>query len=257
MIYSCNTLGFYKTKSNRQYDNSDNVRILHHFETNKIPEFQLIVDDTITTCTYELLDIDENVISSGSATVENDTNEAGTAFSRLIRTQVSLSGNDDGFYSLKVTYDGNILYSDVFCWQTDLSEYLKIVVDSTDVQIGEFSMNLDGFTYEVYLDAKNATYEYEIEEEAKEKTYGLLPLFNSRNKINEFEITGYRVTQDFLAALRVFWVNGTITLTYDGDEFEIYDMENPEKKDTFGYSTNLVMTMRFKRKDYLQSLNNI
>lgn len=257
MIYSCNTLGFYTVQNQRQYDSGYNEKVIHHFETNKIPSFQIIVDSSISSCTYSLYDINNTLITSGSTTVESTTNEAGTSYSRIIRKEVTTTGNSDGFYYLELTYTGGTLYSDVFCWQTDVSEYLKVSVVSSDVQIGQFNLNLSDFTYKVYLDAKNATYEYEIDEEGIEKTYGNLPLFNSRNKINEFEITGYKVTLDFLAALRIFWTNGTVTLTYKGDEFEIYDMENPEKKDNFGYSDVLVITLRFKRKDYLQSINEL
>lgn len=257
MMYSFNTLGFYSTQDNRQYDNTGNVRVLHHFETNKVPSFQLIVTDSVSSATWQILDNDGGVVGSGSATVEADTNNAGESFWRMIFKGTTLSGKQDGFYSLKVTYGSKIAYSDVFCWNTDVSEYLKVSAISTNVQIGEFALNMTDFEYLVYLDAKNAQFEYEIDEEGIEKTYGNVPLFNSRNKMNEFEITGYKVTHDFLAGLRILMTNGTVTLTYKGDEFEIYDIENPDKGNSYSYSDIIILTLKFKRKDYLQSINDL
>lgn len=259
MIYDYNILGFYLVKANRQYDRADNKYVLHHFETNKIPAFQLILNSVITTATYKLFDVDENEIANGSVTVENDTNDAGTAFSRLIFLGVTLSSQDDGLYYIEITYDSsNYIYSDVFCWETDVSEYLKIVATSGDMLIGEFKLNLTGFTYLVYLDVNDPVREYEIEEEGDEKTYGDEPLFNSRNSIKTFEVTGYGATLGFLAGLRTVYSNGAVTLTYAGESIEIYDIENPEAKEASEYGdTFLVMDFRFKTKDYLQTDNAI
>lgn len=255
MIYSYNTLGFYTTKINRQYDNTGNQRVLHHFETNKIPSIQIIIDTEITKATYILFSENDANISSGNVLVENDTTSNGIDYSRLILKNATTSLKDDGFYYLEITYGANKIYSDIFCWQIDVSEYLKISATSTNVKIGQFILNLASFEYVVYLEAADANYEYEIEEQGIEKTYGNIPLFNSRNKINEFEITGYSKTLDFLAGLRILWSNGNITLKYKGDEFEVYDIENPSKSDTYNYSDIIVLTMKFKRKDYLQSIN--
>lgn len=269
MIYSYNTLGFYTTKTNRQYDNTGNIRVLHHFETNKIPAFQLIIVSAETfTASYELFDIDDTLVSSGSVTVEEDTNEAGTVYRRLIFLGATLASKEDGFYWIKITYDTDqVIYSDVFCWQTDVSDYLRIEAKTwadgspsvyANMMIGEFELNMaNSFAYLVYLNADESALDYETEEEGVEKTYGNIPLFSSRNKISEFEITGYRITHDFLAGLRQVWTNGVVTLTYKGDEFDIYDMENPEKNSSYNYSATIVLGFRFKRKDYLQSKNSI
>lgn len=259
MIYDFNILGFYSVKANRQYDRADNQYVIHHFETNKIPAFQLILDSTITTATYKLFDVDENEIANGSVTVENDTNDVGTAFSRLIFLGTTLSSKDDGFYYIDITYDStNHIYSDVFCWETDVSDYLKIVATSSNILLGGFELNLTNFTYLVYLDANDPVNEYELEEEGDEKTYGDEPLFNSRNHIRTFEITGYGVTLSFLAGLRTVYSNGEVTLTYRGEAIGIYDIENPEKREASEYGDIfLVIDFRFKSKDYLQTNNDI
>ena len=236
MIYSYNTLGWYSAKAQRQYDKTGNIRVLHHWPTNVIPAFQIVLDDTITTASYEVFDIDDNLISSGSVTVENASNTAGTAYSRLKFLGTTITSQEEGFYYLKITYDSsNYIWSDAFCWLDDVSELLKVSAVSSNIQIGEFEINLSGFTYEVYLDAKGIIPEYEITEEGDEKTYGVVPLFNSRNKLSEFQITGYWATLDFLAGLRILETNGTISITYLSDTFEVYNIENSEKVAEYSY----------------------
>ncbi len=256
MIYSYNTLGVYTTKDNRQYDNTGNQCILHHYETNKIPNIQLIIDETISSATYTLFDEDGESIQTGSVTVESGTNEAGTSFSRLILKDATTSGQEDGLYSIEFTYDSTTIYFDMFCWDTDLSDYLKVSGVSNDIMIGEYQINMDDFEYLVYLESDGVEYDYEVEEEGVDKTYGEIPLYNSRNKKTEFTITGYSKTHDFLAGLRILWTNGTITFTYKGDEFEVYDIENPDKSETFGDSDIIIIELTVKRKDYLQSRNS-
>lgn len=257
MIFDFNTLRWYSVKGNRQYDNTENRSVVHHFETNKIPSFQLVIDSTITTATYKLYDVEDTEISSGSVTVEHDTNENDVDYSRLIFLGTTLSGKDDGFYYIEVTHDGTPLYSDVFCWQTDVSDYLKIVATSSDMSINDFSLNLTGFTYLVYLEAFDFTEDYEIEEEGSEKTYGVTTLFSSRNHSQTFDITGYRATEGFLAGLRTVQSNGVVTLTFKGEEFEIYDIEAPEKKSNYNNTDIIIIGFKFKKADYLQTRNTI
>jgi len=257
MIYSYNTLGYYETKANRQYDNTGNIKILHHFETNNTPSFQIIVDSTVIVAYYDIYDIDDVWIYTGTVTVENDTNNAGTEFSRLISTGDALSGKDDGFYYIEISYDSNTLYSDVFCWETDVSEYLKIEATTSNMSIGGFENNMTDFTYLVYLEGTNFTEEYEVEEEGVERTYGNESYFNSRNHVVEYEITGYRKTLGFLSGIRTVGINGTVTVTFDSESYEIYDIGIPEKSSSYNNSSNIIISWKFKLKDYLQVRNNV
>lgn len=261
MIYSYNTLGYYETKANRQYDNTGNERVLHHFITNSVPSFQVIVDSVLTpTATYQVYDIDDVIISSGSVTVENSTDSLGNAYGRLIFLGATTSGKDDGFYYIKITYNTNqYIYSDVFCWRSsfDSDDYIKITATTSDMNIGGFSMNMTGFTYTVYLEAKNFSEEYPVEEEGVQKTYGDIAVFNSRNHINEFDITGYRKTLNFLAGLRTVNVNGTVTIFFANETSIIYDIEAPDKKSSYNNSDIIIIGFKFKLTDYLQAKNEI
>jgi len=258
MIYSYNTLGIYSDQSNRQYENTENEKILHTFETNTIPNFQFIVDGTIASATYTLYDVDGNSIQSGNCTIEYGTTENLTAYSRIKLNGATTTGAEEGCYYLTVTYNSTTVFFDVFQWKDDVSDLLKIsAVFGNNLMVGGRTLNVNGDTYTVYLETKNYTEDYEISEEGVEKSYGNIALHTSRNHIVEYIITGYRKTLEFLAGLRVVSHNGTIEVTLNGEEYEIYDIENPEKSDTYNNTDLVVISFRFKVNDYLQTVNEV
>lgn len=258
MIYSYNTIGFYSAKSNRQYENTENEKIIHSFETDTIPDFQFIVDGTVASATYVLYDINDVSIKTGSCVVAAAETENETAYTRISLTGATTTGEDEGHYYLKVTYSGTDIYSDVFCWKDDVSDLLKVsAAFGNNLMIGGRELDVSGDTYTVYLETKNHTEDYEISEEGVEKSYGNIALHTSRNHIVEYIITGYRKTLEFLAGLRVVSHNGTVTVTLNGEEYEIYDIENPEKADSYGNTDLVVISFRFKVNDYLQTINEV
>ncbi len=258
MIYSFNTIGFYSDKDNRQYYNTDNEKIIHVFETNSVPDFKFIVDGVFTSASYVLYNIDDETIKTGSCVVSDDETDNETAYTRISLNGATTTGEDEGAYYLKITYNGTDVYSDVFCWQDDISDLLKITVSfGNDLMIGGRTLDISGDSYTVYLQTKDHTEDYELSEETVEKSYGNIPLHTSRNHIVEYIITGYRKTLEFLSGLRVVSHNGTVTTTLGGEEYEIYDIENPEKSETYGNTDLVIITFRFKVNDYLQTINEV
>lgn len=255
MRYSYNTIGWYTTKGNRQYDNSGEPLILHHYETGKVPSFQLIIDSEITTASAILYDYCDNEITTITPTIETDETDGGQAYSKIIFKGETLSSQEEGYCYIILTCDAINYYSDVWAWDDNMDEFLKITATSSNFAIGGFENNMDGFTYEVYLEANESNLEYDIDEEGVDKTYGTVALYNARRKESEFEITGYKTTLDFLAGLRILQTNGAVALTWKGDEFEIYDIENPDTETNYTYCDILIITIKFKRKDYLQTVN--
>ena len=256
MIFNFGTLGWYSAKANRQYVNTDNPDVLHHFVTDSLPAFQIVINQAVTTATYILYDLDDNSIKAGSCTVVSTTNAAGTAYSKIKLTGVTTSGEDDAKYYFKVTYDAVEIFSDVFCWQTTVTPFLKIsaVMTSAALAIGTFP--LDAFTHTVYLSAVLPLDGFELKVIGSEKTYGDIPAFASSNIVKTFEIGGNKNTLNFLTRLAVVEVNGTITITWKGDEIEIYDIQNPEIKSVTGNDIYII-EFSFKQKDFLQSYNSI
>lgn len=252
MIYVYGTLGFYTAKASRQYDNTDNQGVIHHFAVNTIPNVQIIVDSAVVSASYKLYDEDDAEVASGTCTVNSLTNDAGTAYSQIIIEDETTSGKADGKYYLKVTHGTTNLYSDMFCWKTTVTDYLKIEADAAAMNIGGFPTA--SLTHTIYLDSHKFVEDYEIQEEGAEKTYGNIPHFTSRNRVHTHDIVGYGKTYNFLAGLRVAEVNGTVKVTWGGEESEVYDI-NVEKK--AGNGDTYAIELKFKLKDYLQTYNNI
>jgi len=255
MIYSYGTLGWYYTKANRQYDNTDNQCALHHFVTDDVPDFQVIINATLASATYIMYDMDDVSIKAGSCVVNPLTNAAGTVYSQIILTGATTTGKDDGKYYFKVTPNaGNPIYSDVFCWETDVSDYLKVsaVVSVASIMIGH--LPLAAFTYETYLKTVPFAEEYELSEVGVEKPYGDVTASASSNIIRKFQISGYNKTLNFLSRLPVINVNNTVTITWKGEAMVVYDIMVENK------SSNpdvYVIELTCKQKDYLQTYNTI
>lgn len=255
MIYCYGTLGFYATKANRQYDNTDNKNSLHHFVTNAVPAFQIVIDTTLVSATYIMYSINETNIKSGSCTVTATTNDFGTAYSIISLSVATTTGQSDGKYYLEITPNtGSVLYSDVFCWETTVTSYLKVsaVIGAISLSIGGFP--LAAFTYETYLKTVQFSEEYDLQETGIEQPYGNVTASASSNIIRKFEISGYNKTLNFLSRLPVLSVNGTVTLTWKGESMVIYDIQVDNK------SSNpdiYIIELTCKQKDYLQTYNNI
>jgi hypothetical protein len=249
MIYSFNTLGWYSLKANRS--DLDNNSLLHKFVTNTVPAFQVIIDATITSATYVLYDTDDVSIKTGSCTVTATTNAEGTAYSILSLTGATTTGAADGKYYLTITYGTTTIYSDIFCWKTTVTDYLKISAVSAALNIGGFSNA--AFTYETYFDSVKFSEETEIFDEGSEKTFGNVHSFVSANKIRKHEILGSNKTKDFLFGLMVIEPNGAITITWAGESMLVYDVQVEVKS----VENNKVyaMELKYKLKDYVQSLN--
>jgi hypothetical protein len=197
--------------------------------------------------TGQFVSIDDQTELWRDITVDADDSIYSCVYGEDIYEQTLSAGGD------------NLAYTDVFCWQTDVSEYLKIEATTSNMVIGGFEMNMTGFTYLVYLEVKENgfTEEYPIEEEGKSKTFGDVGYFTSRNHEQQFEITGYRKTLGFLAGLRTVHTNGTVTLTYKNDISEIYDIESPDAAQSYTYSDILIINWKFKLVDYLQTTNKV
>ena len=255
MIFNFGTLGWYSAKANRQYVNTDNQDVLHHFVTDTVPAFQIVINAAVSVATYILYDLDDSSIKAGSCTVVSTTNAAGTAYSKIKLSGVTTSGKSDGKYYFKVTYDAVEIFSDVFCWKTTVTSFLKIsaVMASAALSIGTFP--LDAFTHTVYLSAVLPLDEFELKVTGSEKTYGDIPAFASSNIAKTFKISGTRNTLNFLSRLAVVETNGTVTITWKGDDIEIYDIQ-VEKESAPGNDIYII-EFNFKQKDFLQSYNSI
>jgi hypothetical protein len=254
MLLGYNTLGWYADKSLRRWDNADNKHIGIVFDTGYVPAFHLITDLVSSAAEIAVYNAftDELVDPVYNVEVIDETGYSYLRFTGAVSPSMA-----EGYYYATIVYNGaDTLYSDVFGWSDETSSMLKIQAVSTDIRIGIYDLDMDSFTYEGYLYCEQAETEMEIIEEGIEKPYGNVPIFNTRNIINSFEVHGSRELFKFLTGLRILEVNGTVTFTYKGVVMSAYDII-VEKKESDAFDETNVINIKFKEQDYISAINAV
>lgn len=249
------TLGFHTTLANRRWNWADNKHVEMVFDTGHIPGFHLIIDTVATIVEVKAYNAftDEMVEPSFPVTV---TTSGDKKYFRFAGADVP--GLSEGYYYLAILVSNwERYYSDVFGWKDNPSEMLKVEATGDDVLLGaEHLLDMTDFTFEGYLYCEEGESEAEIVEEGVEKPYGNRPIYNTRNIVNSFEITGNRAIYKFLSGLRILEVNGTVVFTFNGIEMTAYDI-NVEKKESNAFDETIILTLKFKEQDYLSTVNAI
>lgn len=190
-------------------------------ETNIIPALQLFVDSS-TAATVELLDINGLTIGSPiSLTVDDET-----TYFRLLYLGDELENNVDGFYSLKITNGAEYYYSDVFHWITNPdseNELMKFSISTYDLKIGDYLFDATDFDIEFYLNAKPELPKRESLEEATESNGVTTPYYSGGALIFSWILICTKPIYVFLLRFRELLVNGTISMSYEGDTFVVKD----------------------------------
>jgi hypothetical protein len=240
LLAQYNTLGFYTDKTARQWDKSIELGADHEmyrvfFQANKIPAFQLIVDNA-TSATVQLMDGNDVLVG----TAKTVTVEAATGYVKLIYLGETLTGGNvlpDGDYSLKVVTNLETFYSDIFGWTSDsedLNDLLKISCVSSDIRLGRtYILNLTGFTFECYLNAIYLGINPEFEEEVSQKDGINNVLYGNLVNQRQWDIDGCEYIFRFLLGLRVLESNGTVTVTWKGVSYTANDIMAEKTEDHF------------------------
>lgn len=249
------TLGFHPQLVQRRWNWADNKHVEMVFETGHIPAFHLILDTLATVAEVKVFNAftDEGVEPSFPITVEASGDKMYFRFAGA-----DVAGLLEGYYYLGILIDEEDDYwSDVFGWKDDPSDMLKVEATGDDILLGaEHLLDMEDFTFKGYFYSEIGETEADINEEGVEKPYGNKPIYNTRNIVNSFEITGNRAIYKFLSGLRVLEVNGDVTFTYNGIEMSAYDI-NVEKKESNAFDETIILTLKFKEQDYLSAINAI
>lgn len=253
MLQGYNIFEFYKSKEYRKYNNTDFEEYVAIFHINLMPPFNIVTSDTGSSGTFKLLDASNDAeIGSGvlSVTASGDDNI-------LSFYGEELAGKNDGYYYYQVTFNGNIYYSDVFGWCSDVSELLELTIDSSDITLGfNHVIPLSQYTYNVYLQVFGTNIEPETNEDGIEKPYGDIPAFSTTSIIHNILVNGDNQVFRFLAGLRAVKVNGTIQITLNGVTKDTYDF-NVEVESNEGFGQMMVISFKFKEFDFISSRNEI
>ncbi|MFA5652419.1 MAG: hypothetical protein WC933_03570 [Candidatus Paceibacterota bacterium] len=251
-----NILGFYTDKTLRQWERSANKELhIVFLETNKVPSIQLIVS-AATAATIQLIDVNDNNVGSAL----NMTIGTQTGYKQLIYKGTTLTGNSDGYYSLKITNGSEVYYSDVFAWISDsssLSQLLKISITSANIKKGitGYSYNLTGFTYLCYLNADKVLFDTEFNGDANEIQSVPRILYGNSVKTEKFNIYGCPYIYNFLYGIPALRINGVVTITFEGITYTA-NYINLKVKEDFGGNDLADIELTFIDNDGVISPDN-
>jgi len=251
MLQGINTLGFFENIENQRFNNSDIQDICVIFETGKIPAFICLTDtasnasvQVFNKCTGESVGEAQNVVITATNDKKQLTYIGGT-----------IGDTDEGYYYLKLIVDTTIYYSEVFKWQQDVSDLLKITATSANLTINnEYEIDLTDFTYECYLLVEKNEIKKDINESGIEKPYGNIPYFNTFNLIGSYETLGTIDIYIFLSFLRILETNGIIYFSFEGRTKEVHDIVT-KKEDNSNADETIVISVEYREKNYISSRN--
>jgi hypothetical protein len=244
LLGGVNILGFYSTKANRVWDDTHNqydylVILLRGY----IPAFQIFVD-AATSASVQVYNEQTGALNESSAMV---TTQMGS-YVRLNFLGLQGQFTDDGYYSLVITTDAEVIYSDVFGWTDTLTTFLKVTAVSSDMAVNPYSkavMDYADFTYEFYVNAIENEIIPETQEKADERN-GISEInYGTTSFMRSFDILANSTLMIFLNYLRMISVNGTVTFTWNGVIRTAKDIEI-EKKEVYNSDDLYNLVLKFK-----------
>ena len=253
MLQGYNILEFYTSVDLQRWENLENKESIFTFPTNIIPPFFLVSTTyTATATTVQVFDASTDVAIDIAKTVITSDLTTYMTFKYLGAT---LTGLDCGNYYLKIVNGTNIFYSEVFAWEDDITDYLKINATSNSLTLGQdYTIDLTGITFTCYVSAEESFDELEVTEEGVEKPYGDIPVFNTLNTSHGFDVFGNRSMLRFLFGLRILETNGAVSFAFGGRTYDAYDIL-VEKGESIGYDDTNTITIKFKENNYISSKN--
>lgn len=253
MLSGINILGFFKSVADQRWNNADIKEFTAVFKNGTMPSFIIVVDSDGIAGTVELINIIENEVVTSKPIVVTESNGRKI----LSFTSVQHAGQDDGNYYLKITIDTDIFYSEVFDWCTDISTFVKLSIDSSDITMGGVHVLPYSTTPIVfYLKYNGRSIDVEINEDGSEKFYGDIPAFSAANIIQTLEVNGTAQIFKMLSSLRPFWVNGEIIIEASGYENIIYDTV-AEIKESDSFDETIIINFKYRDQDFIASRNEI
>ena len=258
MILGYNILDHFETQSLQRYQWADNVDIMTVLTTGVIPAFVLISDTAVAAggaCTVQMFDAsDDSAIGSTKVVT---ISESGSNKQLKYAGTTGVSGTDACVY-YKIVLSDQTIYSEVFRWGTDYTDMLKVVCSAmSNLTLGgTYEIDMSSMTWTSYYPCERSQTTKNITESGAEKPYGDIPVFNTRNLVNEFDILGGREAFKYLSGLRILETNSTIVFTFNSVAMTAYDI-HVEEQENYSLDEAIDMTLSFKETNYISSRNTI
>jgi hypothetical protein len=256
MLQGVNIFDFFYNLEDRRWDNADIKEYCVIFQNSIIPGFIVVLQTAETTASLDFIDaITDEVIQNYSINTIYDSDITG--YKIILFVETTKTGVDDGYYYYKITIGSSIYYSEVFEWRTNLSNLIKFDIFSENTTMGEgHNMPFSDLHNIFYLQTNGVSLTPDITEKGSEKPYGDIPVFSTVNYLRTLNINGNDQILTYLAAIRIFEVNGIIKITIKGKEKLVYDTKcEILEDDTFG--DTIILNFLYKEIDYLSVRNAI
>ena len=207
ILVQLNPIGLYTSKDKRIWDDLISNTFTVKYVTNNLPAIAFISSGTVTG-TIQLYDCEDTAIS-GSLNLTAAVGESleGTTCTLLSYAGSTLTSQEDGFYYYKITLsDTTVIYSDMFEWATDCSDYLKFAfTNCLNILAGGISYLIPAWDFYLQYDASGSKYETTIEVDEEEGIKNASQ--GSTHKIHSFELIA---DQNVVNLLNAFYSTGIL-----------------------------------------------
>jgi len=248
MILGVNILQYYPVKPDfADYETPYECLI---FETNNTPEGVIISNDSSTSATATVYNIDDEEIGTitGLTVVTNEDKKQITIPSFIFTEKFC------GEYYIKIIHGDNTFYSELFTWLDDVSSYAKIEVETGKTTLVN-KYDIDTLSLSGYIDIKGIELDTEIVEEGVDTNFGSLATSATGNIDQSFEIVCNYSTFIFLANLRIFEINGSVKITLPTNkEINLYNI-SIEAGEASLFGQRVICTVKYREELFLSNNN--
>jgi hypothetical protein len=231
MILSQNSpIRFFSDKQARQWNKTPgSIESMVFYESGYLPMFAVIVDHIyIENSLYEwrlkLYDYNDNEVES----IAEISLEGGGWQGRftVLYPGTYTEGFGEGYYYYRLYNDVEEYFSDMFASTSKEAELLKIEVQNTSVRIGGYpTLYASGtFTNTFYLNAGYLGVKPKIDQTGIDQDGITTLLYGGRAIQREFEIDANDSIFIYLSSLGLLKVNGTVTITFGYETWNITDI---------------------------------
>lgn len=222
-----NPLAFHSDVTRQLFNTTGNVDVLIFYALRTMPQFQLMTSSA-TFGSILIYDTNHNLLST-AIPMQYEFRDGYYVVSPNVSGDISSYLYDEdlgsGWYYLKVINGSDIYYSSVFAWTDDYDSLIKFSIQSTPIALGinkEYETN--DLSYDFYLYAEENAPEVISEEDAEEDNGNVIPSYVGASYQNVFILDGNKYIYKFLSFIRVLSVNGSITLEWEGIEYDANDV---------------------------------
>lgn len=257
MLQGINILGFFENKSDRRFEKADIRDYMVVYKYTTMPSFILLLESESNTASVKLINID--VLNKTEIEVDEFNAVVTTSGNNKIITFNGTKDNnfDCGYHYLLVTIGDKQIYSEVFSIYNDVSSLIGFNIKSSNITFNKTNeLPYSSIEIDFYLKHGGIEIEHEGSEDGTERYFGDIPLFSAISIKRKAEIWGTPQIYRMLAFLRVFVVNGDISVTVQGLTSLIYDTL-VEVKDYGQSSETIILTFSYKEFDFAASSNEI